>query len=61
MIGFYGLPLDYLDTFTDRIEAITAEQIQEAFRRRLCSQSVDWGESGSHLSSQPTEARQHAC
>ena len=35
MIGFYGLPLDYLDTFTDRIEAITAEQVQDAFRRRL--------------------------
>jgi len=35
MIGFYGLPLDYLDTFTGRIEAITAEQIQDAFRRRL--------------------------
>ena len=35
VIGFYGLPLDYLDTFTDRIEAITAKQIQDAFRRRV--------------------------
>ncbi|MEX2524276.1 MAG: pitrilysin family protein [Gammaproteobacteria bacterium] len=35
MIGFYGLPLDYLDTFKDRVEAVTVEQIREAFRRRL--------------------------
>ena len=35
MIGFYGLPLDYLDRFTDRIEAVTAEQIRDAFARRL--------------------------
>jgi zinc protease len=35
VIGFYGLPLDYLDRFTGRIEAITAEQIQDAFARRV--------------------------
>lgn len=35
MIGFYGLPLDYLDRFTDRIEAVTAEQIKDAFARRV--------------------------
>lgn len=35
MIGFYDLPLDYLDRFTDRIEAVTAEQIKDAFARRL--------------------------
>jgi zinc protease len=35
MIGFYGLPLDYLDTFTDRVSAVTADQIRDAFRRRL--------------------------
>jgi zinc protease len=35
VIGFYDLPLDYLDRFTDRIEAVTAEQIQDAFSRRL--------------------------
>ncbi len=35
MIGFYGLPLDYLDRFVGRIEAVTAEQIRDAFRRRL--------------------------
>jgi len=35
MIGFYGLPLDYLDRFTERVEAVTAEQIRDAFARRL--------------------------
>jgi zinc protease len=35
MIGFYGLPLDYLDTFNDKVEAVTAKQIRDAFRRRV--------------------------
>jgi zinc protease len=35
MIGFYGLPLDYLDRFTERVDAVTAEQIRDAFARRL--------------------------
>ena len=35
MLGFYNLPLDYLDTFNDQVTAVTREQIQDAFRRRL--------------------------
>ncbi|UCE89791.1 MAG: insulinase family protein [Pseudomonadota bacterium] len=35
MIGFYKLPLDYLATFNDHINAVTAEQIQSAFARRV--------------------------
>jgi zinc protease len=35
MMGFYGLPLDYLDRFTDEIEAVSAEQIRDAFARRV--------------------------
>ncbi|MCP4284315.1 MAG: insulinase family protein [Gammaproteobacteria bacterium] len=35
MIGFYGLPLDYLDAFVDRINGVTRDQIHEAFQRRL--------------------------
>lgn len=35
MIGFYGLPLDYLETFTSQVEAVTAAQIQEAFQNRV--------------------------
>ena len=35
VIGFYRLPLDYLDRFPARIQAVTAEQIQDAFQRRI--------------------------
>jgi zinc protease len=35
MIGFYGLPLDYLDRFNARVEAVTREQILDAFQRRV--------------------------
>ncbi len=35
MIGFYGLPLDYLETFNQRVEAVTGEAIRDAFRRRI--------------------------
>ncbi len=35
MIGFYDLPLDYLETFNTKIEAVTAEQVRDAFRRRI--------------------------
>ncbi len=35
VIGFYDLPLDYLDTWTDRINSITGEQIRDAFGRRV--------------------------
>ena len=35
VIGYYGLPLDYLDTFTAKVEAVTVDQIREAFNRRI--------------------------
>lgn len=35
MIGFYRLPLDHLERFNARVEAVTAEQIQSAFARRI--------------------------
>lgn len=35
MIGFYQLPLDYLDTFVAKVEAVTAEQIRAAFQQRV--------------------------
>lgn len=35
MIGFYDLPLDYLATFNDHVNAVTAEQIRSAFERRV--------------------------
>ncbi len=35
MIGFYDLPPDYLDTFVDKVNAVTVAQIRDAFGRRL--------------------------
>lgn len=35
MIGFYDLPLDYLDRFNERIEAVTAAAVRDAFQRRV--------------------------
>jgi len=35
MIGFYGLPLDYLETFKDKVSQVTVAQIKEAFSRRV--------------------------
>lgn len=35
VIGFYDLPLDYLDRFNDKVEAVTREAIIDAFQRRL--------------------------
>jgi zinc protease len=34
-IGFYGLPLDYLDTFAAKVNAVTAAQVREAFARHV--------------------------
>jgi len=35
VIGFYKLPLTYLDDFNKKIAAVTAKQIKEAFQRRI--------------------------
>lgn len=35
LIGFYHLPLDYLETFSARVEAVTLEQVRDAFARRV--------------------------
>lgn len=35
MIGFYGLPLDYLDTFKQKVDLVTVKQIKEAYMRRV--------------------------
>jgi len=34
-IGWYGLPLDYLDRWTEQVDRVTREQVREAFRRRI--------------------------
>lgn len=35
IIGFYELPLTYLDDFIPKVEGVTIEQVREAFRRRV--------------------------
>jgi zinc protease len=35
MIGFYRLPLDYLDVWTDKVKAVTIAEIRAAFKRKL--------------------------
>jgi len=34
-IGFYNLPLDYLDTWTTKVQKVTVEDIKAAFQRKL--------------------------
>jgi zinc protease len=34
-IGWYGLPLDYLDTWTSQINKVTREQVRAAFQRHV--------------------------
>ena len=34
-IAWYGLPLDYLDTWTRHVKEVTAAQIKAAFARKL--------------------------
>jgi zinc protease len=35
VMGFYKLPLNYLDEYNKKVESVTAEQIKDAFNRRL--------------------------
>jgi zinc protease len=39
-IAWYNLPLDYLDTWTQRIAAVTREQVRTAFQRVLQPQTM---------------------
>lgn len=40
MIGFYDLPLDYLRTFPDKIEAISLEEVTKVFRQHIHPQRL---------------------
>lgn len=35
MIGFYDLPLDYLETFNDKVEQVSREDVQSAFKKHI--------------------------
>ncbi len=40
LIGFYRLPLDWLDTYPRAVEQVTAEQVRDAFARRIRSEQL---------------------
>lgn len=40
LIGFYGLPLDYLDQFPRRVEAVTRDDVRAAFERHVKPESL---------------------
>jgi zinc protease len=40
VIGFYGLPLDYLDQYQAKVQAVTADDVKAAFARR-CGRQTD--------------------
>ncbi|MDT8383559.1 MAG: pitrilysin family protein [Gammaproteobacteria bacterium] len=40
MIGFYQLPLDYLDTFNQQVQAVTVDDIKRAFQQRIQPQRM---------------------
>jgi zinc protease len=35
VIGFYDYPLDWLDTYVAKVDAVTVEQVRDAFQRRI--------------------------
>jgi zinc protease len=40
MIGFYGMPLDYLDTWTEHVRKVSLADIRAAYQRRLVNAPV---------------------
>ncbi|WP_372723171.1 M16 family metallopeptidase [Immundisolibacter sp.] len=35
VLAFYGLPMDYLDRYVERVNAVTVDQVRDAFTRRV--------------------------
>ena len=35
MIGYYRLPIDYLDTWTDKVKKVTIKDVQKAFHQKV--------------------------
>lgn len=55
MIGFYDLPLDYLDTFRQKIEETTLASVADAFKRKVVLnllQTVTVGNNAPHVEKQ---------
>ncbi|MDP3876486.1 MAG: pitrilysin family protein [Methylobacter sp.] len=51
MIGFYDMPLDYLDTFRQNVEQVTVASIKDAFKRRVNPQLMQTITVGASVSS----------
>jgi zinc protease len=41
IIGFYRLPLDWLETYPERLQAVTLDQVRAAFARRVDPGKLD--------------------
>ena len=39
-IGFYELPNDYIDSFTERVNAVTLEEIKDSLKRRMSADEM---------------------
>ncbi|NUT15941.1 MAG: insulinase family protein, partial [Cupriavidus sp.] len=57
-IGWYGLPLDYLDTWTAQIGKVTREQVRAAFQRHVHPDNMATVIVGGPVGSAPTASRQ---
>ena len=40
MIGFYGMPLDYLDTWTSKVSKVSVADVRAAFQRKLSNRPL---------------------
>jgi zinc protease len=57
-IGWYGLPLDYLDTWTAQIGKVTREQVRAAFQRHVRPDNMATVIVGGPVAAPATAARQ---
>ncbi|SPR98822.1 M16 family metallopeptidase [Cupriavidus taiwanensis] len=57
-IGWYGLPLDYLDTWTAQIGKVTREQVRAAFQRHVHPDNMATVIVGGPVGTAPTASRQ---
>lgn len=56
VIGFYHLPLDWLDTYTAKVAAVTREEVVRAFRARLRPEAMSTVIVGGQTETGKTEA-----
>jgi zinc protease len=66
IIGFYDLPLDYLETYVDRVKAVSLSEIRDAYQRRLHPANLvkiivgpERAETASALPAAPPPPRRH--